>query len=492
MSRVTGMLRDMLMAFCYGTDPAIAAFLVAFRLASLLRRVFGEGALTVGFIPHFESIQKESVERAAGFFRDLVVAMSAILIAIVALSEVGLFGLSAWMGFSPDNQQIVHLTAIMLPGLLFICLFSLFSALLQCYRVYFLPGLAPVAFNLVWIAAAWTFRNQLPTDAAKGLALAITIAFFFQWLVLVPRALAILRPAGINRWRLPLQSPDLRALATSLSLGVIGVGAMQVNSALDALFARYASLEGPAYLNFAIRIQQVPLALFAIAIAAAVLPAISRASAAGDKTRYRDLLQFALARAFSLVFPCTVALLVLGGPAINLVFGRGQFTQESVVHTTSCLVGYGIGLVPASFVLLMASAFYSRKDYWTPTRASLLAIGVNLGLNTLLIFGFGWGAQSVAISTSIAAYFNLWFLHREFRGIFSRSLLCALGKVCFCSCIAGLAAFMVGYGLGEPFPRDLQQQVLHFVVPSSAFCLVLMATAWLTDTQDLLQLIRNR
>lgn len=506
-SRITGMLRDMTMAFCYGTSPAIAAFLVAFRLANLMRRVFGEGALTVGFIPHFETIQKQSPIRAVVFFRDLVVAISLLLIFIIGLSELGLFAMWHWGDPSGDNQQILLLTAILLPGLLFICLSALFAALLQCNHSFFLTGVSPVAFNLVWIATAWILRNQPPLIAAQGLAVAVAFAFLLQWLILVPKAMRILRPFWTERkwWSVQLLSPDLKALMCALSMGVIGVGAMQINSAVDTLFARYASLEGPAYLNYAIRIQQLPLALFAIAIASAVLPALSRSIAAGETTRYRELLQFALLRSFSFVFPCMVGILVVGGAAVNLVFGRGHFLNESVVHTTTCLFGYGLGLVPASFVILMASAFYSRKDYWTPTLASLLAIAVNIALNSFWIFGFGWGPQSVAIATSIAACANTWMLNRALTlnvgAVFTGKLLSAFGKIASCVCLAGVAALIIGYHIGDPtvallkgsstalFPVGLQQQLLHFIALSGTFIVILALTAWLTGTRELLQLV---
>lgn len=508
-SRVTGMVREMLMAFCFGTDPAIAAFLVAFRLSNLLRRVFGEGSLTIGFIPHFAALQRESPVRAAGFFRDLVCSMSALIVCLTGCIVAILWAVYHWGGLSPANNEVVLLTAVMMPGLLFICLAALFSALLQCERIYFLPGISPVAFNVIWIAATWLLRDQLPTTAALGLSLAVTLAFLMQWLMVVPTTLRVL--AQSLSWRDWLQtrffSPDLKALVGALSLGIIGVCAMQINSAVDALFSRYASLEGPAYLTYAIRIQQFPLAVFAIAIAAASLPPLSRAIASADFDKYRGLLRFALLRTFSLVFPCTIGLIILGGPAINLAFGRGQFSQESVIHTTTCLFGYSLGLVPAAFVILIAAAFYSRKDYWTPTYASLWAVLTNVVLNAFFIFGLGWGAQSVAIATSIAAFVNVWILShclsQQVGPIFSRELLMPFAKTIACSFCAGIVALSVGliffqdptlnlilYGVvTTPFPRDFQQQLLHFIAGSAAFGLTLLAMAWGMGHGELLQLI---
>lgn len=510
MSRMSGMLREMSMAFCFGTEPAIAAFLVAFRFASLLRRILGEGALTIGFIPHFSALQRESSGRAAGFFRDLVYSVSSLIVFLVGLCVAVLWALYRWGGFSPDNQQILLLTAVMMPSLLFICLAALMSSLLQCERVYFLPGVSPVAANIVWIGAIWILRNEAPVGAAFGLSLAVSLAFLTQWLMMVPGTVKWLKSSLTWRdWIKPrLFSPDVRALAGALSLGIIGVCAVQINSGVDAVFSRYVSLEGPAYLTYAIRIQQFPLAVFAIAIASAALPPLSRAIAAADLDRYRELLRFSLSRTFTLVFPCTIGLLVLGGPIINLVFGRGHFTQESVVHTTTCLYGYSLGLVPSAFVILVAAAFYARKDYKIPTYACLWTVLINVALNAWFIFGLGWGSQSVAIATSLAACVNVCLLSQRLAQqigvIFSTALLRSFAKTMLCSICAGAVTLSVGTALFQDptwellqhgtsallFPRDIQQQLIHCFAGLIVFGCAFLAMAWGVNHQDLKELVK--
>ena len=159
LSRVSGLLRDMSMAFCFGTTPEIAAFLVAFRLANLLRRIFGEGALLNGFIPHFESCRSESPKQASQFFRDLFFSVTLLLLFLIGIIELALYSGLHYALLSTENQQILWLTMLMLPGVLFICLFSLCSGLLQCENHFFLTGFAPVAFNIIWIAADGCFED---------------------------------------------------------------------------------------------------------------------------------------------------------------------------------------------------------------------------------------------------------------------------------------------------------------------------------------------
>lgn len=508
-SRVTGMLREILMAFYFGTDPAIAAFLVAFRLSNFLRRLLGEGALTIGFIPHFEILQRESPEKAAHFFRDLVYSISLVIMAITGL-VVGVFAIFwRWGDLTPDNSEILQLTAIMMPGVLFICLAGLFSALLQCGRMYFLPGVSPVAFNCIWIAAVCLLRNETASTAALGLAIAVSIAFFMQWMMVVPSTVRWLQPAMPGRdWFKPkLFSAELKVLASALSLGVLGVCAIQINSAVDTLFSRYASLEGPAYLTYAIRIQQFPLAVFAIAISAAALPPMARAIAAADFAKYRELLQFALLRTFHLVFPCTIGLIIMAIAIINFAFGRGHFSEEAIVQTAACLIGYSLGLVPAAFVILIAAAFYSRKDYWTPTKASLWAVATNCFLNAYFIFALGWGAQSVAIATSAAALVNMLLLSRSLSQqvgeVFSHRLLASVELTMICSLSAGACGLAIGYlffqdptlqlfvtgSVTHALTRDFTQQLLQLTVEGLTFAITLLAMAWGLNHQEILQFI---
>src|SRR5690606_20938202 len=144
-------------------------------LANLLRRLFGEGALLNSFIPHFETYRKENPKQAAEFFRDSFSSVFVILLILIGLIEL----LLSIFNISDNNTQIIHLIAIILPGVIFICLFSLCSGLLQCEKNYFLTGISPVAFNAIWIASVWFLKDQSPDTAAVGLSIGVGVAFFF-------------------------------------------------------------------------------------------------------------------------------------------------------------------------------------------------------------------------------------------------------------------------------------------------------------------------
>lgn len=429
LSRITGMLRDISMAYAFGTHPSIAAFMVSFRFAHLLRRLFGEGALQSSFIPEFESLRQQSSQRAFSFFRDLTLSLAFFLILVVGFCCAILSGFLFWGNLHPDNREIVQLTLFMFPSLLFICLFGLNASLLQCEKKYFISSAAPVAFNGIWIACVLSLKNLPPEKAMPWLSLGIILACFFQWIFTVPSTWKYLKPISISScWNSLRQlSPDLRLIIKPLFLGILGVAASQINNAIDSLFAYFADPEGPAFLWYAIRIQQLPLALFGIAIAGSILPPLSRALKAQQWKEYDQFLMDGLHRTWNFILPLTAALFLMGDIGVNFLYGRGDFDSQSVIQTTRCLWAYGLGLIPSALVLILAPAYYAQSNYTLPAIASLATLVLNLFLNTLFIFGFKWGAMSVALSTSFSAWVNLtilgWSLFRSRQPIFLTPLL---------------------------------------------------------------------
>lgn len=411
-SRISGMLRDIAMAFAFGTQGAVAAFMIAFRFAHLLRRLFGEGALQSAFVPEFETFRQESPQKAFSFFRDLYFALSLFLSAIIIFSALILGVFVSFIDLSPGNLQIIVLTLLMLPSLLFICLYGLNASLLQCEKSYFLPGIAPVAFNLIWIIAVLSFQFLPISEAMIYLAISVNVACFAQWYMTVPHTWRIYKQQLIPlQWQISHHHPELISLCKALGLGILGVAATQINSALDAVFARYADEEGPAFLWYAIRVQQLPLALFGVAIGSALLPPLTRAIKSGDKTTYCHFYSYAFEKTTALILPITGALLAMGDSIINLIYGRGDFENHSVALTTYCLWAYSVGLLPSALILISAPAFYAQSHYKIPALGSVLAMVLNFGLNMWFIAGLKWGATSVALATSLSAWVNYFFLN---------------------------------------------------------------------------------
>ena len=412
-SRITGLLRDMTMAACFGATPFVAAFMIAFRFTNLLRRLLGEGAMQSAFIPQFEALRREDPYKASLFFRDLSLLVSLFLVGFVLLTEAGC---ALWLSLappSPDWQDVIILTMLSLPSLVFICLYGLYSSLLQCEKRFFLPSVAPVFFNIVWMGAAFSLRDLPPMKAMQGLALSLIVAYAVQWMVISRSVMIYLRQhlsLGMIWLKIRLEGKLLKRLIKPLFFAILGVGAAQINSNLDPLFARGADLQGPVYLWYAIRLQQLPLALFGIGIASALLPSLSRARDQGDVERYRSLLSGAVNKTALLMIPLTGLMIALGGSSLNFLFGHGDFTSEAISQTTWCLWGYLCGLLPMTLVLLFATAFYSQQSFSAPLKASLVSMMANIALNSLFVFVLEGGAASIAFATSIAAFINFFML----------------------------------------------------------------------------------
>ncbi len=445
------MLRDIAMAWAFGTQSSIAALLVAFRLSHLLRRVFGEGAMQTALIPLFEELRKEDRQRGAQFISHLKGALSLLLTLIIVIAMGGIWMLLQSHSLSEGNQEIAWLTCLMMPSLLFICLFGINASILQCEKAYFIPSAAPVLFNLIWIVGIGYTWMMVPEKAVTIIALFIILACFGQWLVTVPKTHAILKdhgntPFNWKNWR-ALFSVDLLRLTKPLSLAVVGVAATQINTALDAIFARWASEEGPAFLWYAIRLQQLPLALIGVALSGAILPPLARAAKQEDSAKFQEFLAYGKEMILLWIIPITAMVFLFGDLSISLIFGHGDFTVHSAVETTRALWGYGIGLLPMAMILVVAPAFYASGDYKTPSLAATGSMVINVFLNTLFVGIFDWGAASIACATSFSALFNLAWLERALKGSYTKLSTTAL-KALLASGVGALAtiAFQTTYG----------------------------------------------
>lgn len=468
------MLRDILMAWAFGATGAVAAFMVAFRFSHLLRRTLGEGAMQTAFIPQFVAAKHASETRAIGFFRNLTAVISILLVLIIILTEGVLAAAIMQWDLADETTQICKLTMLMLPGLLFICLAGINTALLQCEGRYFLASVAPIAFNVVWITGVLLLSGWTAPAAMPWLAGAVSLACFAQWLATVPAVAKITSGAP---WTLDVKSQDMKNLFKALSLGIIGVSSTQINSAIDAIFATMASVEGPAYLWYAIRIQQLPLGVFGIALSGALLPALSRAIKAGDIARSSHYMNFAVRQACLVILPATFGLFAAGGAIVNLLFGHGDFTEFATIQTTYCLWGYAIGLPAAVLILLYGPGFYANNDYATPARGVVYTVLLGVGLNYLAVCQWSMGPVAVAVTTSIAAWANAAYLHFKLRQrigtIVTSETFVDIAKI-LSACSVALATAV--FWNSPAISRDVLTQMIECTKACSIFTVVFAVT----------------
>jgi putative peptidoglycan lipid II flippase len=303
-----------------------------------------------------------------------------------------------------------------------------------------------------------------------------------------------------------LFSKDVVKLGYPLFLANMGVAASQVNNAIDPLFALFADSEGPAWLWYAIRIQQLPLALFGIALSSALLPPLSRAIKSGERESFFHFFSFAKRRIASLMIPISAGMCALAPSCINLLFGRGRFDLDSVAGSALCLLGYGVGLFPMAFVLIAAPTLYALGDFKTPARSSMIAMIFSTVLNFFCIFVLGLGAASVAFATSCAAAWNALYLNgrvqsyltskEDFKASFlatSSAALLAVGMVFLMDLLLLGEIPLWNLITNRPLPltQDFLNELFLFGAESSTFLAALLAGAWLFNAQDILGWIQK-
>lgn len=397
-SKISGFARDIVMAWVFGASSEIAAFFVAYRFANLFRRLFGEGNVSAVFVPKF----LEMKEKSFSFYREVYFSFALMLLGAVFLLELLCIALESFA--PPMWKEVFFYTKWMLPGLFFICLYGLKAAYLQSQNRFFKSAFAPAIFNLVWIFAL------LWSKSVFILALAVVCAFAAQWLFLALGK----NPKREKKKPLRLFSPGFKAAFNPLFLGIIGIAAVQINTAFDAIFARFADPKGPAYLWYAVRIYQLPISLFAIALSNASLPILSREE---DGEKKKISLDIAMKKGAFIALVCTFGVFLFSQEIISCLFGYGGFGKGEVLETAKALVGYALGLVPATLSLLLATYHYSKKEYRIPMKASLWSVGFNIALNTFFVFGLKMGALSIALATSISSFCNMAFLAK---GVFCK------------------------------------------------------------------------
>lgn len=503
-SRASGFLREVFMAFVFGTTPEVAIFWMAYRFAFLFRRILGEGALNVAFVPHFESLKKEDPQKGAFFFYRLFMSLALFLLCLVLISEGVLGGILLWGHLETSTIHFLRLLMILLPALIGISLYALNTSFLSCEGIFFLPNVAPTLVNLFWIGSIFYFASLPSAVALEKLAMVLVLAFGIQWFVTVPPSLKFLNSSlkSSSSVKPKFDSRELLSLLKPFIFAVIGVIATQLNGLCDSLFAVFAESSGPAILWYAIRLQQLPLALLGIGITGALLPPLTRAIQKKDHEQAYSYYLYALRKMSALLLPITIGFLVMGFALITFVYGRGAFGEMSIIQTTHALWAYVLGLLPMSLVLLLAALFYAQKNYKIPMMASLASVGLNIILNAVFVFLFNWGVTSIALATSFSACFNVFILGYMLKKQlgFTMISLRSFKNIVLVTFLAGAGTLIVGYAFFSdntireimgisllPFAKTLFSQTKILAGEAFVFVAVLWVFARWFNVEEVLE-----
>jgi putative peptidoglycan lipid II flippase len=447
LSRIFGFLRDMIVAQLFGAGTATDAFFVAFRIPNLLRRLVGEGSLTVSFIPVYsEYLSRKSKEESD----ELVSASFSVLtIFLLFLTAMGIL-FSPWIvkaiayGFSQEPEKFrltVFLNRMMFPYIFFIGLVAWAMGILNSLKHFAAPALAPVLLNISIIACALFLSGSL-ADPVTSLAIGVLLGGVAQFLFQLP----FIRRKGITiRFHFKPSHPGVRRMGSLMAPSILGLAVTQLNVVVNTFLASYLAEGSISYLYYADRLLEFPMGVFAIAIATAVLPALSDEAARGDLNGVKETLSFALRLTFLVILPAMVGLIVLRYPILNLLFQRGAFTEHSTEMTAQALFFYALGLVAFAGVRILVPVFYSLQDTRTPVKVAFLSLLANACLGVVLMIPLKHGGLAFASSLAAGVNFAVLaiLLRKKIGPIGAVKILRSFGKNFSASILMGLTAFAI-------------------------------------------------
>ena len=422
-SRVLGMVRDMLMARYVGAGFASDAFLIAWRLPNLFRALFAEGAFAAVFVPMYnrrmteaERQASESGLAAANVFAGQVlsVLLPFLLVFTTLMMAATAPVVLAMTGGFPDGGPAkfalaVHLTQITFPYLALISMVSLLGGILNSLNRFWVNAAAPVLLNVAMITAILFFRGRNAIETSETQAIAVTVAGALQllWLIWSCRRAGVV--LSLSRPRL---SPDVKRLLWLIGPAAVGQGAIQFNLLIStSLAARFLPQGAVSYLYYADRLNQLPLGLIGIGVGTAILPSLSRQIGGGDTAAARNTQNRAMELALLLALPAAVALVISAIPLVRGVFQHGAFTAKDTIGAASALAAFSVGVPAYVLIKVLTPGFYARQDTKTPVRLAVVSMLVNLSGNIMSVVVFNAGFVGIALSTAVAAWVNVLLLY---------------------------------------------------------------------------------
>jgi putative peptidoglycan lipid II flippase len=420
-SRVTGLVRDLLMASTFGASALTDAFNVAFRIPNLFRRLFAEGAFSQAFVPALAHVKERDGDAATHALIDSVATVLAW--ALVLACVLGVVGapVLVWLlasGLQKDPQAMeaaVFMTRVMFPYIGFMSLVALAAGILNTWKRYAVPAATPVLLNLCMIAAAWLGAPAFADwgiEPIYAMSAGVMAGGLLQLLVQLPalRRLGYLPRIGLGwrRVRAAWAEPGTRKVAGMMAPALLGVGVAQISLMINTQIASWLPAGSVTWLSYADRLMEFPTALLGVALGVVLMPQLAAAHAAQDGARYSSMLDWGLRLVVLLALPSAVALLVFAQPLVATLFHYGAFTARDVDQVSLALAGYGAGLLGLVAVKVLAPGYYANQDIRTPVRIAIVVLVITQLLNVALV---PWLAHAgLALSIGLGALINATWL----------------------------------------------------------------------------------
>lgn len=422
-SRVLGLIRDVVIANVMGAGVAADVFFFANKIPNFFRRLFAEGAFAQAFVPVLSEFREKDEQSGTNDTRILIAQVSGTLGVIITL--VTLFGMIAspifvmlfgfgwfmdWLNGGPGAEKFdlaATLLKITFPYLWFISFTALAGAVLNTLGKFAVASFTPVLLNVSIILMA-TLGASYFENPAYALAWGVFLGGFVQFTFQIPFLI------GAGAWVKPTwawHSPGVTKIRKLIIPALFGVSVTQINLLLDTLIASFLVTGSISWLYYADRLLEFPLGLFGIGIATVILPSLSRLHAKNNPKEFSSTLDWAIRVICLFGFPALAGLMVLAQPIIMVLFMRGEFDQTEVMRVSYALFAYLSGLISLMVIKVLAPAFYARQDTKTPVKIGIKAMVSNMAFNLMLAPIIGY--VGLALATAMSATLNAWMLYRE-------------------------------------------------------------------------------
>lgn len=421
-SRITGLVRELLMASTFGASALTDAFNVAFRIPNLLRRLFAEGAFSQAFVPVLAGVRAKDGDDAT---RELVNQIATVLvwalvvtcIVGVAISPALVWAMASGLKQSPQGfESAVLMTRWMFPYIGFMSLVALSAGILNTWKRFAVPAATPVLLNVAMIGAAWLgapWFQSIGIEPIYAMATGVMLGGALQLGVQIPALLRIgMLPRVGLRWsslRAAWAHPGTRRVTTLMLPALLGVSVAQVSLLINTQIASHLTTGSVSWLSYADRLMEFPTAMLGVALGVVLLPQLAAARASDDSERYSALLDWGLRLVVLLAVPCAVALLTFAKPLVAVLYHYGAFSARDVAQTTTALMGYGAGLLGLVAIKVLAPGFYARQDIRTPVKIAIVVLLLTQAMN--LVFVPYLAHAGLALAIGLGAMVNaLWLL----------------------------------------------------------------------------------
>jgi putative peptidoglycan lipid II flippase len=489
-SRILGLVREIVFSTVFGANAATDAFWVAFRIPNFMRRLFAEGSFSTAFVPALTEVkEKGSPEELRLMIARVAGTLGGVLLVVTALGMLfspqiaSLFSNEA-SGGAAKVALTSDLLRITFPFLLFVSLTAMSGAVLNTFHRFAIPALTPVIMNVCMIAAAlwWAPHFAIPVTS---MAWAVMISGLLQLLVQLP----VLARLDLLRWpRWGWGVPEVRKVMRLMVPTLFGSSVAQVNLLFDTFIAAMLVTGSQSWLTQSDRLLEFPLGLFGVALGTVILPSLSRHHVNTDVAGFSKALDWGLRTTLLIAVPAMLGLVLLAGPLIATLLQHGAFTAHDTRMASLSLAALSLGLPAFALVKVLAPAFFARQDTKTPVRAGVASLVANMALNVLFLglllwlwatpaqLDHGWRAAlaqvpglhvALALASALASYLNLALLWRSLRreGIYSREPGWARFSLrLLVACAAMVAVLLAGRALWTDWTVDVWTRAWHLGV----------------------------